>query len=101
MIECKHYARGECGKELCTARGRICERYEPAKKYAAFGWEVTVRFAPGSRKPDATFHWHGLTEAAARRKGMLKTNASEILSVEPVTEEQWIRAYGNPEERGL
>ncbi len=97
MIQCKNHARGECGAELCHAGRRPrCARYAAARRYAAYGWEVTVRFG----LPlccEQTYHWRGCSEAAARRKGMLKSRAEQIVAIEPVTEEQWIRAYGDPD----
>jgi len=42
---------------------------------------------------DRQFHWRG-SAASCRRKAMLKTGAVRIVSVAPVTEAQWIRAYG-------
>ena len=60
----------------------------------AFGWEVTVEFSPQSGKAPRMFHYRGCGAAAARRKGLLKRHAFQVTSVEPVTEEQWIRAYG-------
>lgn len=94
MIECLFFAKGKCGAELCE-RGKKprCSKYEPARKYKAFGYCVTVRFQNGETKE---YHWSGLTESGARRKGMLKTCASKIENVEPLTEEQYIRAFGVP-----
>lgn len=57
----------------------------------AFGWEVDVRFQDGGMK---TFHWRGCSRKAAWMKGMLKTRATEILEIRPVTEAEWVRAYG-------
>ena len=103
MIQCKHYDRGDCHGELC-ARGhkQPCGKYEPARKYKAFGWVVTVRFRNWPYTEDKMFHYCGCRETDARRKGMLKSNATEIIRVEAVeTCEQWVFAFGNPEERGL
>lgn len=44
---------------------------------------------------DRKFHYIG-SAATARRKGMLKTGAVKIVSITPVTEKQWHRAYGVP-----
>ncbi len=96
MIQCKHIAAGKCGGELC--RVTHCPRYTPARDYGAYGWDVTVRFGP-PRLCEETFHWRGCSAAAARRKGMLKSHAVEIIAVEPVSEEEWIRAYGDPEQK--
>ena len=94
MIQCIEFAKGRCGGEVCAQGEKPrCNKYSPARKYKSFGYEVTVKFMYGKEKK---FHWCGLTEITARRKGMLKTLATEIVNVEPVTEEQWIRAYGVP-----
>jgi hypothetical protein len=61
----------------------------------AFGWEVTVRFHLGSGKKDQTFHYRGVSMRKAFRRGIMKTNAVLVLSVDPVTKDQWLRAYGN------
>ena len=59
------------------------------------GWEITVQFYFNSGKPEQAFHWIG-TEAACRRKGMLKSNAEKIVKADPITAEEWLRAYGDP-----
>ena len=96
MIQCKNQSRDKCGGELCAGGLRPrCKLYRPARDYGAYGWDVTVRFhmpINGER----TYHWRGCTAAAARRKGMLKSHAAEIVAIEPITENQWIRAYGDP-----
>ncbi len=94
MTQCIHKSRGHCGGELCNM-GRRCDRYKPARAHKAYGWDVTVRMVRpiNSQK---TYHWRGCSENAARRKGMLKAGAVEIVSVEPLSEDQWIRAYGDP-----
>ena len=68
-----------------------------AKPEKPFGHEVTVMFRDGTLK---TFHYVG-GRAKARMNGIMKPLASQIVSIEPVTKEQWFRAYGNPSERGL
>jgi len=79
----------------CMKIGRVCpgvcKDHEPVRKFKAFGWEVIVEFFDYHQE---TFHWRGCTENGARRKGMLKTCASKIIKVIPVTEEQWLRSYG-------
>lgn len=59
----------------------------------AFGYDVTCVMIgePGVKQ----FHFVG-REKAARRKAMWKTGVRSIVSVEPLTHEQWIRAYGIP-----
>lgn len=95
MIRCKHWDRGECGAEQCRQhRGRTCERYEPSRNYGAFGWTVTVEFRDFTTRE---FHWCGCRETDAKRKGMLKSCARRIVACEPVTQEQWFRAYGDPD----
>jgi len=94
MIQCKNYAGGVCGGELCMRGCRPrCKNYAPARKFKAFGYCVTVRFLNGETKE---FHFSGLTENGARRKGMLKACAEKIEHIEPFTEAQYIRAFGVP-----
>jgi len=59
-----------------------------------FGWEVDVEFQPASGKPRQTFQWRGISRGAARTKGIMKSNAARVTDIRPVTEEEWIRAYG-------
>ncbi len=97
MTQCKQHAAGKCGAELClNGRRPRCALYAPARKQAAYGWDVTVQFARCNILYQDTFHWRGCTETAARRKGMLKTHAQSITAVAPLTEAEWIRAYGDP-----
>jgi len=63
-------------------------------KDRAFGYEVEVEFQRASGKPNALFHWRGLSESAARRKGMMKSNAQRIVKVEAISREEWIRGFG-------
>lgn len=58
----------------------------------AFGYDVNCVMHEGGIKQ---FHYVG-REKAARRRAMLKTGVRSIVSVEPLTHEQWIRAYGIP-----
>lgn len=62
-----------------------------------FGHEVTVMFHGGSTK---TFHYVG-SASKARYNGILKPLAKNIVSVTPITKEEWFRAYGDPSWRGL
>ncbi len=81
-----------CSAKACNdGKSPRCRYYRPAKRYKAFGWDVTVRFADGHEE---MYHWRGCTEADARRKGLLKSHAREIVRVEALDEETWIRAYG-------
>jgi hypothetical protein len=72
----------------CTLK---CTDYTPERTYKAFGWDVTVRFQDGHTE---IFHWRGCTENRARRKAMMKRCSVQIISVVPVTEAEWLRAYG-------
>ena len=65
----------------------------------AYGWEVRAKMGPPDFQ-ERTFVWRGLSEAAARRRAVLKGQGVEILSVLPITHEQWIRAYGDPDIAG-
>ncbi len=99
MIQCREYAKGRCGGEICwNGRRPRCARYRPDRAYKAYGWLVTVQFGPPGYHT-RQYHWRGCTENGARRKGMLITCAQKIISVEPVTEQEWIRAYGDPDLR--
>ena len=60
----------------------------------AFGWEVDVEFQPASGKPKQTFHWRGCSRRAAYVKGIMKRNAARVSDIRPVSEEEWLRAYG-------
>ena len=64
-----------------------------------FGWEVTVRFHPGSGKPDKTFHYVSPHASTARKKALMNRNAQSVIATEPVTKEQWFRASGDPRQR--
>jgi hypothetical protein len=57
-----------------------------------FGWEVTVEFWGTTALK--TFHWRGCSEHRARSNGMLKPRARRIVCVTPVSEAEWLRAYG-------
>lgn len=58
------------------------------------GHEVTVSIRIGMvGTEDRKFHWRG-SAASCRRKAMLKIGAVRVVSVEAVTERQWIRVYG-------
>jgi hypothetical protein len=74
---------------------------EKVTKNKPYGYEVTVRYYPSSGKPDETFHYRGCTEHGARHKGLLKSCADSIVSVIPLTEKEWIGAYGRPEVTAL
>lgn len=63
-------------------------KYPPPK---AYGFDLVVSRNGGL--PDERCHYAG-TEAACRKKAMLRHNASAVLSCEPLTEEQYLRAYG-------
>jgi hypothetical protein len=64
------------------------------KTERAFGYEVEVEFQRASGKPNHLFHWRGISENAARRKGMMQSNALRIVKVDPVTREEWIQGFG-------
>ena len=93
MITCKHHMSS--AQLMCLKLGKTCSfpcpDYEPIRRFKAFGWEVTVEFLDGHQE---RFHWRGITEGGARRKGMLRSLARRIVLVSPVTGEQWERAFG-------
>jgi hypothetical protein len=70
-----------------------------------FGWAVTVLISDRIVKLEdtserKTFHYRGSRSTAISRAKM-KRHAWKVESVEPVSEEAWRRALGNPEERRL
>lgn len=93
MITCKHHM--SFAQLMCSTFGKTCSfpcsSYEPIRKFKSFGWEVTVEFQDGHQE---RYHWRGITEGGARRKGMLKSLARRIVQISPVSEEQWERAFG-------
>jgi hypothetical protein len=60
----------------------------------AFGWEVEIEFHAGSRKPNQTFHYKTPHSTTAASKAMLNRNAYRVVKFNPLTEEQYVRAYG-------
>ncbi|GEM_PF-2560445 len=74
-----------------------------------FGWEVEVEFSKGMiyapnwksnwRK---TFHYKGSSEAAAKARSMTKKHARAVIKTTPyMTEQDYIRAFGNYWEKGF
>lgn len=60
-----------------------------------YGYDVTVEIRTGGAGTvEKVFHKMG-TEAQVRRWGMLKPCAKRIVKMEPLTREQYIRAYGD------
>lgn len=63
-------------------------------KTPVIGHEVIVTIRTGMvGTEDQQFHWRG-SATSCRRRAMLKTGAVRVVQVIPVTEAQWIRAYG-------
>lgn len=81
----------KAGSPRHVAAMRACIEY---LRSLTFGWEVDVEFMRSSGKPPQTFHYRGCTEAAARRKVIFKPNFERVVAVRPVTEDEWVRAYG-------
>jgi len=72
-------------------------------KVQPFGWDVTVESAWSGESSRMLCHYRGCTEAAARRKALQHVNGlkgrgshlgAQVVDVQPLTEEQWTRAYG-------
>lgn len=60
----------------------------------AYGCIVTVAVRSSIvLTEDVNFHWRG-SEAACRRKAMLKKGAVRIVKVEPLDEARYVRAFG-------
>lgn len=72
----------------------VNDKSKGGDKCHVFGWEVDVEFHHASGKPMQTFHWRGCSKGSARTKGLMKRLAARVVEIRPVTEEQWIRAYG-------
>ncbi len=66
---------------------------EQGKSQKPVGYDVEVLFGMPPRTE--TFHWRG-TEAACRRKAIFKSHYQRVISVRPITQEQWVRGYGDP-----
>lgn len=68
---------------------------KPAKPEKPYGWEVRID------RLDNTSVYKHLTGSAAtvRRKGMMSRLASSVVLLEPISKEQWFRAYGDPKQR--
>ena len=70
-----------------------------------FGWEVDVltcefmvKVEQNSQK--VTKRYRG-TRGNACSRAMMILHAWKVTDVRPLTEEEWRRTYGNPEEKGL
>jgi hypothetical protein len=65
-----------------------------------YGWEIVVEFCEcivpvsGVNTSTKQFAYRNVTEHRARRNGMLKSHAVRVISAEPLTQEQFERAYG-------
>jgi hypothetical protein len=69
----------------------------PPKEVKAFGFEVDIEIATGvGASKTITKHWRLKHVSQARSKGMLTPNARRVLAVRPLTEKEWIAAYGDP-----
>lgn len=62
---------------------------QPVEK--PFGYDVEVLY--GVPPKTEMFHWRG-TEAAVRRKAIFKSHFQRVISLRPLTREQWIGGYG-------
>jgi hypothetical protein len=64
------------------------------KKPKPYGWELDVEFLPQSGKSPTTLHYRGCSEHVARIRAAFKVGFYRVAEVRPVTEDEWIRAYG-------
>ena len=76
---------------------RVCLVEKPLEKTApAFGFDVEIEIADGPASSKTIWkHWRLKRPAQARGKGMLVSCAKRVLQVLPLTEKQWIAAYGD------
>jgi len=58
-----------------------------------YGFDVTYRTTDGR---ELTCHYVG-SERTARRKAMLRSCATEVIAVTPISEREWTRLYGRRE----
>jgi hypothetical protein len=49
---------------------------------------------------ERTFYWRGLSESAARRRALQKGQGVTVLSILPVSREEWVRGFGDPDIQG-
>lgn len=70
-----------------------------------FGWEVEVWTCEYMVKVEQNSKLikkaYRSTRAQAVQRAMMAPHAYRIAEVRPVTEEEWRRVYGDPEQRGL
>ena len=75
-----------------------CLVEKPAEKVAdVFGFEVEIEIATGPASSTTIWkHWRLKHQAMARNRGMMVSCAKRVLQILPLTEKQWIAAYGDP-----
>lgn len=61
-----------------------------------YGYDLVVSLNTGGEE---RCHYAG-TEKAARKKALMRPHAKEVISAEPLTEEQYVRAYGRARRGG-
>lgn len=75
----------------------------PSKKGWPFGWEVDVAILEGlGTRGKRTFHYRCCSRSDAKTKALLRStdrmgqriSPVEVLDVRPVSEEEWLHAYG-------
>ena len=84
-----------CGwfKKLLT----VCLIEKPAENVKAFGFDVDIEVATGPASSKViTKHWRTKSVSLAQAKGRLVSCAKRVLKCTPLTETQWIAAYGDP-----
>lgn len=75
----------------------VCLMEKPAENIKAFGYDVEIEVATGPASSKViTKHWRSKSEAHARRSGLLVPCAKQVLKCTPLTEKEWITAYGDP-----
>lgn len=61
-----------------------------------FGYDVCIELNAGfMRRETIQKHFLG-TQSRARRRAMEVPRAVKVLKMEPLTERQWVAAYGDP-----
>jgi hypothetical protein len=99
----------ELSSEVCKAARVEISRRKRAARGLPFGWDIEVEFSKsmfytpnweGNWKK--SFHYKECTEAAARKRALSHPHAQAVTRVTRIeTEDQYRRAFGNWEEKGL
>lgn len=75
----------------------VCLVEGQATNAKAFGYDVEIEVWAGPASTKTIWkHWRVKTISAAKQRGMLIANAKGVLQCLPLTEKEWITAYGDP-----